>query len=70
MNGKQWTIAVDSWFDPKKGDNLIVREYSIGDGASGGGTAAPVQAAGLAIGDMPVGLSKMQEAAWKKQNGR
>ena len=64
MNGTQWNVAVDSWFDPKKGDQQIEREFDIGSGASGG-AGAPTTA-----DEVPSGLTKMQEMAWRKENGR
>lgn len=69
-SAKEWKIAPDpaeQWFDPKKGDQLIEREYAIAEqpdsarGDDGGGAKT--------IADMPAGLSKMQQAAWRKQNG-
>ena len=57
-----------AWFDAKKGDHQIEREFLIEQGSgikqAGGEADAP-----KTLADMPEGLTKMQQAAWRKTHG-
>ena len=61
-SGKQWQVEVRAWFDAKKGDRQIQREFSIGQGAA-------TTEATKSLADMPPGMSKIQQAAWKTKHG-
>lgn len=82
---REWRVEVHAWFDAKKGDKQIEREFIIDQSdtdqagrptpepepepqqepgkAVGGGAEAPTTAE-----DMPPGLTKMQQMAWRKKN--
>ena len=59
---------VHAWFDAKKGDRQTEREFII-DQQSGTSQAAGEAEAPKTLADMPPGMTKMQEAAWKKTHG-
>jgi hypothetical protein len=76
-------VEVHAWFDGKKGDKQIEREFVIEQqldtNQAGQPTPEPEPEPGQVVAggaeapktveDMPPGLTKMQQAAWKKTHG-
>ena len=74
-------MEVHAWFDGKKGDMQIEREFAIEQQSDSNRAGKPMpepepepeqpvtNGAEIALEDMPPGLTKMQQAAWKKKHG-